>query len=132
MAARKQRFYVYRIFDLGGTIYIGKGSGRRLRQQISRFGCMGEVIERFAVEKAAYAREKQLINQLKPIRNRHPGGNGSRAQRIYNRREKWEILCDHLGTQVYAARELLRFDLTPFLPASKIERIRQVAHGCRA
>lgn len=124
-----RRFYVYRIYDLGGTVYIGKGSGRRLAQQIKNFGCFGEVVKSKLTEREAYEHERRLIRQLKPIRNRCAGGGGPRSKAVHVRRAKWEIDIERVGTRVYAARELLKFDLRPFLAASKIDRIRQVAYG---
>ncbi len=128
-----ERFYVYELFsDKNPCLYIGKGSGYRLTVQRRKFACSGRILERFASEKAAYAREVVLIAERKPLLNKHKGGNGSRAIRKYYRRSKEEIEYERLGHQVYTARVLLRYDLRPFLPASKIERIRQVACGGRA
>lgn len=123
-----ERFYVYRLFDLGGTIYIGKGSGQRLRQQMRRFGCMGEIVKQFQYERAAYAFERKMIRNLKPIKNRCAGGGGPRSSRVL-RRSAWEIEAERLGSQVYAAREMLKFDLSPFLSPSKIDGIRRVANA---
>lgn len=72
-------FYVYRIFGAGGeTIYIGKGSGRRLQQQKRRFGADGEIMQRLKTENAAYRYEREMIAKFKPPLNKSTGGNGSR------------------------------------------------------
>jgi hypothetical protein len=103
------RFYVYRIFDLGGTIYVGKGSGRRLAKQISNFGALGEVVRRFRSEREAYAYERKMIAELKPSRNRCAGGGGSRVSTIVPRRTREEIEIERIGSRVYTARRLLNF-----------------------
>ncbi|MDO8533259.1 MAG: hypothetical protein Q7S17_00760 [Xanthobacteraceae bacterium] len=70
-------FYVYRIFGQGGeTLYIGKGSGDRLRHQMKRFRENGEVIARYENEDAAYREEATLIAQYHPPLNIAPGGRG--------------------------------------------------------
>ncbi|MEZ0064020.1 hypothetical protein ABIF26_009582 [Bradyrhizobium elkanii] len=125
------RFYVYRIFDGFETVYIGKGSGRRLASQKSKFGLAGEIIARFKSERDAYAFEIKMIAQLMPTANKHPGGNGSRARRKIHRRFGWEIEMDRVGSRRYVARELLKFDLSRMIDASKIDAIREVANGPR-
>lgn len=108
------RFYVYRLFDVNETtLYVGKGSGRRLETQIkSHKAHGGEIIERFKLERAAYKRERELIKELAPLRNRHPGGNGSRATPIRKpRRYDWEIEMERIGTRQYAANMLARFGI---------------------
>lgn len=73
-----KRFYVYRIFNVVGTLYVGKGSGTRLKSQMRRFGADGEILAHYADEDAAYKAERRFIKALRPLENRHPGGNGSR------------------------------------------------------
>lgn len=127
----EDRFYVYRLFDDPlVTLYVGKGSGRRLASQKSKYRCNGEVIRRFKRERDAFVFEIEMIALLKPQLNKHPGGNGNNAKRA-KRRQKWEIEIEHVGTRRYAARALLNFDLRPYIDASKIEAIRQVANGPR-
>lgn len=126
------RFYVYRLFDDPLVpLYVGKGSGRRLSSQKSKFRCKGEIIRRFARERDAYAFEIKMIAELKPELNKHAGGNGSWAARRGPRKFGWEREIERVGSRRYAARQLLRFDLTPYLAASKIDEIRQVANGPR-
>lgn len=127
----KFRFYVYRLFDdAGETLYVGKGSGNRLSSQKSAHRCKGEILEGHRRERDAYRRERDFIAELKPLRNRHPGGNGSIATPIRARRKYgWEKEIERIGSRCYAARELLRFDLSGYLDRSKIEAIRLVAYG---
>lgn len=131
-----QRFYVYRIYnDAGDLLYIGKGSGNRLRRQTTKFCAKGEILEYHKSEKAAYRRERELIAEFKPFLNRHSGGNGSRAvPKRRGRRAAWEIEMDAIGSRVYAARALLRKgteQLLQYIDASKIEQLRRVADGPR-
>ncbi len=72
------QFYIYRILgEMGETLYIGKGTGRRLSQQKRRFAADGEVMEWLKSEKAAYRRERELIAEYNPPLNKSTGGNGS-------------------------------------------------------
>lgn len=135
MAARKYminhdaKFYVYRIFDGFETVYVGKGSGGRLANQVRKFGLNGEIIASFRRERDAYAHEKLMIAELKPTANILSGGNGSRVQKVRIRRQSWEIEIDRIGSRRYAARMLLRFDTRGYMDQSKLEAIRQVADG---
>ena len=79
------KFYVYRIFNAEGLLYIGKGSGPRLRKQKRSFGAEGEVVQHFEFEEDAYAEEVRLIALHSPPLNRHPGGQGGRAG-VYHER----------------------------------------------
>lgn len=79
------KFYVYRIFNAEGLLYIGKGSGPRLRKQKRTFGADGEIIQHFEFEDDAYAEEVRLIALHSPPLNRHPGGHGGRAG-VYHER----------------------------------------------
>lgn len=72
-------FYVYRILgEQGETVYIGKGTGRRLQQQKRRFQADGEVLRWCRTEDSAYRCERELIAHYNPPLNKSPGGNGSR------------------------------------------------------
>lgn len=72
-------FYIYRIFGQGGeTLYLGKGSGKRLENQIKRFGERGEVIKNFDNERETYTEEARLIFEERPPFNRTVGGFGGR------------------------------------------------------
>ncbi len=73
-------FYVYRIFDGHQTVYVGKGSGRRLDCQIKKFGMPGEVVETCTSDDHAFERERHWISVFKPTENRLPGGNGGRVR----------------------------------------------------
>ncbi len=70
-------FYVYRILgERDETVYIGKGTGRRLSHQKRRFKADGEIIAEFVSEGAAYHHEKKLIALHNPPLNRCGGGGG--------------------------------------------------------
>jgi hypothetical protein len=76
--APTEPFYVYRILgEMGETVYIGKGSGRRLYNQKRRFMSDGEVMERYSTDKRAFRRERELIAEFNPPLNKSPGGNGA-------------------------------------------------------
>jgi hypothetical protein len=71
-------FYVYRILgEMGETVYIGKGCGRRLHNQKRRFMSGGEVLELCSTDKQAFRRERDLIVQYNPPLNKSTGGNGA-------------------------------------------------------
>lgn len=123
------RFYVYEIVDGDALLYVGKGSGRRLRQQIARFKAEGREIARFKRERDAYAFERERIAECSPPLNKAAGGNGSRAEPMRAPRQpltEWER--EGVSSRVYAARFLLR-RAAHLLDPSTVERIRQVAYG---
>lgn len=63
-------FYVYRILgEMGETVYIGKGSGRRLEVQKRRFKSAGEIIRSFRKEGLALRFEAKMIAKHKPPLN---------------------------------------------------------------
>ena len=73
-----EQFYVYRIVgEMGETVYIGKGCGRRLHNQKRRFMSDGEILEYCKTDKRAFRRERELIAEYNPPLNKSPGGNGS-------------------------------------------------------
>lgn len=121
------RFYVYRLFDDTGTLYVGKGSGRRLSVQMRNKDLDGEMLAMFTREKDAYDFEIAKIAELSPVLNRHPGGNGCRVQRQREIKPAWVREMERIGTRAYAAR----FLLTRFYPftASEVDILRRVAHG---
>lgn len=126
---RAKRFYVYQLSD-GLTIqYVGKGTGRRLKNQMARTGLFGEIVKRFKSERDAYRHEIKLIAEISPPLNRNGGGGGPATRRRAERKPKWVCDIEAIGTRMYAARMLLRFDLTPYFGAEKIEAIRRVAAG---
>lgn len=127
--------YVYRIFDGCETVYVGKGSGRRLETQKRRFNLDGEVIERDLNDDAAFARERHWIKQLMPSANVSPGGNGGRTvARPKPRLDKSFAEIARVGQRRYAARFLLtrlsevncsRYGVSKV----DIDRLREVANG---
>lgn len=126
--SERGRFYVYRIFDGVVTVYVGKGSGSRLQKQIRRFNLQGEVIEWVKSETVAYEAERRWIKRLKPTDNKNAGGAGGRAvQKRAARRTKAEIEMERIGTRVYAARMLLRFDLRGHISPEQICRLKEIA-----
>ena len=108
------RFYVYQLSAGDSVQYIGKGTGRRLKNQIVRTGLRGEVLKWFKSEKAAYAHEASLIKRISPPMNRAAGGGGAIARRkarlpLWFRREIKEI--ERVGSRVYVARELAKMGI---------------------
>lgn len=115
MAAQRKKgsCYVYRIYDGHETVYVGKGSGRRLSNQKRRFACDGEIIRGGLTDDEAFRFEREMIAALKPTGNVAPGGNGGRLRSkplsSFARalmREAAEV--DRVGSRVFAARFLLR------------------------
>lgn len=109
MAART---YVYRIFDGFETVYVGKGSGRRIRQQAARFKCQGEIIQHCTTDEEAFKAERKWISELKPTANRHPGGQGGRVKPKHDpHAASWRKFLkeyNEVGPRRYAARFLAR------------------------
>lgn len=105
-------FYVYRILgEMGETVYIGKGCGRRLQQQKRRFMSDGEILEYCKTDKRAFRRERELIAQHNPPLNQIAGGGGAVAKHkaklpLWFRKEIKEI--ERIGSRVYVARELAK------------------------
>jgi hypothetical protein len=123
-------FYVYRIFDITETtIYIGKGTGRRLERQMRRFGAQGEILKRFKFEDDAFEFERAEIRRRCPTHNKSTGGEGGRL----DGRDKTERLMDKIGPRRYVAQMLMRFGdgLLKYIDQSKLDAIRQVADGPR-
>lgn len=120
MAKVGSQFYVYRFDnDEGVCIYIGKGSGRRLKAQNKRFGRVGYVVKWFASERAAFNYEARLIAKLKPLENKIAGGGGSisRARKPFTPEQL-------LRSRISVAKFLLSKDLRRFKTPEQIARIR--------
>lgn len=130
-------FYVYRIFDGDVTVYVGKGSGRRLHNQKRRFGLDGSIIEKCRSDNHAFEREVHWIKRLKPTDNRLPGGNGGRCSpKARPRLSKDFREIERVGPRRFAARFLLtRLDERNCdqYGVSKVglSRLREVANGPR-
>lgn len=119
------RFYVYKFMDGETCLYVGKGTGRRLKAQERRFGRPGEIVRWFVSQKAAFNYEARLIQKLKPTENKVAGGGGAIARRAkFYRRTPEEMEIDRIGTRLYAGRVLLRFDLSKFLSVDEISRLK--------
>lgn len=127
------RFYVYALFGaLGEIAYIGKGSRYRLAAQRRNHGLLGHELARFFKEADAYAFERVAIAEHRPARNKHPGGNGSRATK--QRKPHIRRTINGLSPRVYAARFLdANWErLAPYMADaswSKLHEIRQVAYA---
>lgn len=121
-------FYVYELVKDGEVQYVGKGSGRRLRNQERTFGLEGREIARFAKESQAYEYEVQRIAEVKPPLNKHKGGNGSRATIKACRVPAWVKEIERLGSKRYAAMLIMRFG-PHLVDPSKVDAIRRIAHG---
>lgn len=133
----KPEFYVYRIFDGAVTVYVGKGSGRRLQAQQRNFRLPGEVIETCKSDDHAFERERHWIAALNPTDNISPGGNGGRCRPKPRKREtKFERELRQVGSRRYVARFLMtRINERNCerLGLSKVDlnRLRAVANGPR-
>lgn len=123
----KPRFYVYEIFSEDVVYYVGKGSGRRLSAQKRNFGMSGRIVKWFFDEEEAYSFEIEHIAAMKPMYNKHCGGNGSRVVRKRVYKDKFARLCDKFGTRVVAARLALNFPW--LLDKENINKLRVVAYG---
>lgn len=145
------QFYIYAFIEGHEVLYVGKGSGSRLKQQEKRFGFAGKIIEHVADEHNAYAREVYWISQLKPTLNKNRGGAGSFRQDVVPsalrglytleewKREERKADADQrkmekIGTRRYAAAILLRHlderNCESFgLSKVDISRFREVANG---
>lgn len=126
-------FYIYRIFgQMGETLYIGKGCGNRLRVQKRKFGCDGEILQRYRSEAAAYKAEVRLIKRFDPPLNKNLGGAGGCAGKGSNATMR---LIKRIGTRAYAARILLwcyhhpNDELHKLVDHRKYDQIRRIAYG---
>lgn len=141
--AHRARCYVYRIFDGAETIYVGKGSGRRLATQKRKFGADGEILEHCEDDDTAFARERHWIASLMPTANKNPGGNGGRVRpremppamaKAMREFERFKRTLANIGPRRYVARFLLgRVNETnaAAVGVSKVDlfRLREVANG---
>jgi hypothetical protein len=133
MAGRPiNKFYVYAIKNEDGSIvYIGKGSERRFEVQKKNFNLSGEILETFASEKLAYAKEIEFISLHKPSLNKCKGGNGCTATKKRIVKQDYEKLIDRIGSRAFAARLLLAYNkVNPkMVDQSKVDLFREVAYG---
>jgi hypothetical protein len=126
------KFYVYAIKnEQGSIVYIGKGSGRRFEVQKKNFNLSGEILETFASEKLAYAKEIEFISLHKPSLNKCKGGNGCTATKKRIVKQDYEKLIDRIGSRAFAARLLLAYNkVNPkMVDQSKVDLFREVAYG---
>lgn len=130
-------FYVYRIYDGVETVYVGKGSGRRLAHQMRKFGLPGAIVEECKSDDHAFEREVHWIAELKPTANKLAGGNGGRCKpkpKPRLAREFREI--ERVGSRKYAAQVLVR-KLDEHncgrwgVSKVALDRLREVANGPR-
>lgn len=158
MAARTsppaKRFFIYCFREGHAVLYVGKGSGRRLRAQEKRFGFAGEILERMDDEERAYERERYWIEKLLPTENKNSGGAGgfsdrnpipSQFRNSFTLKE-WEKCqregeaslreIEKIGSRRYAAQTLVsmldeRNCETFGVSKVDINRLREVANGPR-
>lgn len=146
--------YVYCVFDGVTPLYVGKGTGRRMRASAAKHGGEAKVLERFKDEGEAFKAERRWIAELMPQNNKCPGGNGGRAgplplvppnlrsvvseaemRREMRKEAKIRKEMERVGSRVYAARFLLSRDLSACFPGSEVAGIRKsleaVANGIR-
>ena len=126
------KFYVYAIKnEQGSIVYIGKGSGRRFEVQKKNFKLSGKILETFATEKLAYAKEVEFISLHKPSLNKCKGGNGCTATKKRIVKQDYEKLIERIGSRACAARLLLSYNkVNPSLiDQSKVDLFREVAYG---
>jgi len=119
------RFYVYRVFDDDGTVYVGKGTGRRAKLSAVRFGADHEIIAWCRSEDDAFQREQKAIEEMAPRENKNRGGAGGRCRKAPRRRFRWEVEIEREGSRRYCAKFLLSRDLRSVIPPSEVEGFRQ-------
>jgi hypothetical protein len=130
-------FYVYMFCQTGTPIYVGKGSKQRFKNQVKRFvrqpNTIGGIVRYFASEKAAYNFECRLIAKHKPKLNVNKGGGGAitrvGVKKLPAGDRAHYAEMTRIGTHAYCARLLLRVGAEPFIGASKVDALGQVAYG---
>lgn len=123
-AIAKYSFYVYEILDDKElVIYIGKGSGSRKSTSLRhRNGSSAREVARFFNEEDAYQYEIERIAEVKPLLNKHIGGNGSRVGCHKGIRIDADTrLMSRIGTRAFAARMLLSYYLAYKYIKSKVD-----------
>jgi hypothetical protein len=117
-------FYVYRILgEMGETVYIGKGTGRRLEAQKRRFMADGEIMRSFNKEDLAFRFEAKMIAKHKPPLNMVAGrGRGELPigpHRPYKpadySNELFDVVARIVRTLRHKQRYHLSFDMRPAL-----------------
>jgi hypothetical protein len=117
-----KRFYVYRILgEMGETVYIGKGTGRRLELQKRRFMAEGEIIRSFAKEDLAFRFEAKLIAKHKPPLNvvsghgsgKLPVGPHRPYKPVDTTSELFEVAARALNCMRFPQRHFIWFDMLP-------------------
>lgn len=119
-------FYVYRILgEMGETVYIGKGSGRRLDNQKRRFTADGEIMRSFRSEDLAFRFEAKMIAKYKPPLNMVSGrgrgllpiGPHRPYKPVDNTNEWFEVAARSLNCMRFPQRHFIWFDMIPALKA---------------
>jgi len=148
------KFYIYCFSDGAEIAYVGKGSGRRIKQQEKRFGYPGRILEYLANERDAYEREVYWIKVLRPSENKNAGGAGKTSDpnpipvslRGLVSDAEWELAekqvakefkeVDRVGVRRYAARFIMtrineRNAGVYGMSKVDLDRISEVANGPR-
>lgn len=90
--------YVYGLFEGDVVAYIGKGTGRRLKIQERNFRLKGRVLKECKTETEAFAFERTMIAECKPLLNRCAGGNGGRRKKRRKLpQDPLMTLCERVG-----------------------------------
>jgi hypothetical protein len=115
-------FYVYRILgEMGETVYIGKGTGRRLEVQKRRFMSDGEIMRSFNKEDLAFRFEAKMIAKHKPplnvVAGRGKGLLSIAPHRPYKpadvTNELFDVVARIVRTLRHKQRYHLSFDMRP-------------------
>lgn len=143
---KDKKFYVYAIMDGAACVYVGKGCGYRSKQSAKRHKGVDKILGWYDTDDKAFEAERIFIDQLKPVNNKSPGGNGGRSKpkeltpeqkRAEKEWNKFIKEYQQVGPRKYVARFLLsrvneRNCADLGLSKVDISRWREVADGLGA